>query len=536
MNYLDFKRYKFSTVFKILVSLQRNFLRIVKNINFKKFTKFFDIKNFKIIKIKKYFDFKNINFSLIKKIKISSSRILILHLPLAIIFFSFLYIFIPTFYNYDESVIEKAICKNIKAECLIKGKIKYRFYPSPRIKIGNVTIKEKKNNLIITEEVLVKLSIKNLLAKENHKFKKIVFNNFEINLIYENLKNYKKIINKKIDFKPIDFNNGKISLFEKKNFVASITNAKIKTTILTKSSSVNLNGKFLGEDIFIEIKNNINEENIFSNLVLKMPGSNFLVKSEFETSKKDKYVSNGNLLVKKDKNKITGIFQYKDDEVTITKSNLRNTFVDGKLEGKIVFLPYFNFDLDIALNSINFTRLYNHFLSFDLEKQKKLFKLNDKFNGKINFLSDKVYSKHNLVKSFESRIKFYNGNAKIEQFLINLGKLGAADLVGTLSNREKYTKFKFESNIFVDNKKKFLSKLGIYNKNINPNLFISGNLDLDNIKMSIYEISDEKKYETEDVNYIEDEFNILMLEDDFENFFDFQKFKVFIKSVADEKN
>jgi len=155
----------------------------------------------------------------------------------------------------------------------------------------------------------------------------------------------------------------------------------------------------------------------------------------------------------------------------------------------------------------------------------------------LNFSTEKVYSKHNLVKSFESRIKFYNGNTKIEQFLINLGKLGAADILGKIDNNEDSVNFKFESNVFIDNKKKFLSKFGIYNKEkISSNLFVQGNFDLENIRTSFYEISGQEKFNTEDINFIESEFNDLMLENDFEDLFNFQKFKVFLKSARDEKD
>ena len=151
------------------------------------------------------------------------------------------------------------------------------------------------------------------------------------------------------------------------------------------------------------------------------------------------------------------------------------------------------------------------------------------------FSANKVYSKHNLVNSFESRIKFYNGNVKIEQFLINLGKLGAADIIGNINNDKKFVRFKFESNVFVDNEKKFLSKLGIYNKqNVSSSLFTSGNLDLENIRMSFYEISNDEKFNNEDINYIESEFNDLMLEKGFTNLFNFSKFKVFLKSIIED--
>ena len=211
--------------------------------------------------------------------------------------------------------------------------------------------------------------------------------------------------------------------------------------------------------------------------------------------------------------------------------------MDGELEGKITLLPYFNFNLDLNLNSINFTKLYNYFLALDEKNQKNLFKINKKINGKLNLSSDKIYSSYNLVKSIESRIKFNNGNVLVEQFLINLGKLGAADILGTINNKEKFTNFKYESNIFMDNQKKFLSKFGIYNKqNIPSSLFISGHFDLQNIRSSFYEISDDEKLSNDDVNFIEKEFNDFMLSDGYKNLFYFPKFKNFVKSITNEVN
>ena len=211
--------------------------------------------------------------------------------------------------------------------------------------------------------------------------------------------------------------------------------------------------------------------------------------------------------------------------------------MNGQLEGKIKISPYFNFDLDLNLDSINFTKLYNHFLDLDEKNQKNLFKINRKINGKLVLSSDKIYSKYNLVKSFESRIKFNNGNILVEQFLFNLGKLGAADISGTINNDKKFTNFKYESNLFIDNQKKFLSKFGIYNKKSIPSsLFVSGNFDLQNVRSSFYEISDNEKLGNEDVNFIEEEFNDLMLTDGYENLFRFPKFVEFLKSITSEIN
>ena len=108
---------------------------------------------------------------------------------------------------------------------------------------------------------------------------------------------------------------------------------------------------------------------------------------------------------------------------------------------------------------------------------------------------------------------------------------------GEVNNDKKFASLKFESNIFVDNQKKFLSKFGIYNKeNLSSNLFVQGNFDLENIRASFYEISGEEQFNTEDINFIESEFNDFMLENGFEDLFNFQKFKIFLKLVRDEKN
>ena len=173
----------------------------------------------------------------------------------------------------------------------------------------------------------------------------------------------------------------------------------------------------------------------------------------------------------------------------------------------------------------------------DENNQKNFFNINRKINGKLALSSDKIYSKYNLVKSFESRIKFNNGNILVEQFLFNLGKLGAADISGAINNDKKFTHFKYESNVFIDNQKKFLSKFGIYNKkSIPPSLFVSGNFDLNNIKTSFYEISDNEKLANEDVNFIEEDFNDFMLTDGYENLFRFPKFVEFVKSITSEIN
>ena len=558
MKYFNFKRYKFSTVLKSINTLGYGLLKIFKfadlgRYDFRKIYKYLDIRKFYLTKIAKYlnpyryninrifyftkvtkyFYTQRYNINRLKKINFINHKFL--YPTVFFIFLGLLYLAIPTFYNYDRSHIESIICKNQNIECSIRGKVNYRFFPTPRINIKNLIIDDvlkKKNTLIKVKDAAIILSIKNLLTKEKQNFKKIDFHNFEINFDLKNLQKYKNIFKEKINFVPIIFTKGKIMLYDGENYVATVSEATLNLKLEQDYIEAKLKGNFLNDKIYISINSKTLDEKNSTDIILKMSNLNLLAKANLFNSKKDKDTTSGNILIKKGKNKLTSIFDYKNNELIINKSNLKNTFIDGILEGKIRFLPYFNFDLDVNLNNMNFTKLYNYFLTLDEKSKKKLFKINNKINGNLILSSDKIYSSYNLIKSFESRVKFNNSNILIEQLLINLGKLGAADLLGSINNDKKFTNFKFESNIFVDNQKKFLSKMGIYNKESIPSsLFVSGNFDLDNLRVSFYEISDNEQLKNEDVNYIEKEFNDLMLGDGYESLFYFPKFKEFIKLI-----
>ena len=572
MKYKDFKIFKFSTILKNIDLIKDSFSRIFKKIknipsniadslsytlkdifsainksikliihNLLKIFKFIDLRKINFKRVYRFFDIRRYDFYRInRKINPTNYKNVPLYFVAFVIFAGFVYVAIPKFYIYDKSKIEKIVCNNQNVECSIKGKIYYSFYPTPRIKIKDLLVAEsfgKKNTLATVKDTAIKLSIKNLHVKKKHKFKKIKFKNFKINLDTKNFEKYKNIFAKKTNLVPISFVKGQIIFSDGKKYVATVNNANLYLKFKQDSIEAKLKGKFLNDDIYADLNSKEVDSKSSTDIILKMSNMNFLTKINFVNAEKDKNIKNGNLLVKKGKNKITAVFDYKDDELIINKSSLRNTFLDGKLKGKIVFLPYFNFNLDLNLNSINFTKLYNYLLALDAKEQKNLFKINNKINGKLSLSSDKIYSSYNLIKSIESRLKFNNGNILIEQFLFNLGKLGASDLLGAINNDKKFTNLRFESNIFIDNQKKFLSKFGIFNKaNLPSNFFISGNFDLDNLRTSFYEISGSEKLNNDDINFIEQEFNDFMLEDGLESLFLFPKFKQFVKSITSETN
>ena len=235
MKYFNIKRYKFSTITRSLTNLLDSILDFVKFINLKKIYRYLEDQIYKLRKTLKYFDPRKYNvINAIKKIKIHSNRFLFYHLPIAIIFFALLYILIPTFYTYDKSSIEKIICSSNKVKCSIKGKISYKLFPTPRLKIKDlkINITSNKVNLLTANDTSLKLSIKNLLAKEKHKVKKIIIHDYESNINLKKLENYKTIFEKKISSIPIVFIKGEIALYDKKNYIATITDANLIVKLL----------------------------------------------------------------------------------------------------------------------------------------------------------------------------------------------------------------------------------------------------------------------------------------------------------------
>jgi len=534
MKYTNFKRYKFSTVKRYINEQIYNILNIYRVISIY-------IKKFEYLRLYKRIDIRKFNFArLFQNINLKNYK----SLPLFLIFFgaiwAILFISIPLFYNYSQLEIENLVCKNKNIKCTIDGKYNYSLFPSPRINIKDLKIREaneSKKNFISVNNASITLSLKNLLKKEKQTFKEIILNNFNINFELNKINNYKNILSEKKNLLPIKWEKGKIIFSEKGNYVATIDNINADFILEKNYKNIDIKGNFLEHSLYFLLTQELIEKKPFTKLIFKIPSLNLVTEIDTNNLNDENGIKNGKFLFKKDKNNFSGIFDYKNKKINIVKSNLRNYFLDGKINGSVVIKPYFNFDLNVDLNSLNLTKVHNYILSLDEIQKKNIFKINNKINGILNITSNKVYSKNNLVKSFESRLKINNNNILINQLLLTLGKYGAADILGSINNDKKFTNFKFESNIFVDNEKKFLSKFGVYNKKDTPSsYFVNGNIDLINFKSSFYEISGNEKYASSDVDFIEEQFNDIMLLSDYESLFNFQKFQEFVKIITSEEN
>ena len=514
MKHINFKRYKFSTILKYINFKRFNFLKIYKYIdfrgyNFSQFLKYVDLRKYNYNKILKYVDFRKFNYSkFFKHINLTKYSRYYYYTLSSVFVLLIIYLSLPIFYHYDKNKIEKIVCNGLNVECLIQGDIKYNFFPTPRIKFENLVVQnlaEKKNILAKVQNAEIKVSYRYLYDKEKFLYNKILLKDAELNIDFNNLKVLTKIFKNSSNKIKTSLKNGSIFFFDEDKNIANIENANFEYKISGKTDKAQLEGNFLGDTIFLELRNNKKEKKQTTIITLKLIDTRLFTKINILQMNLDKKAFNGNALLKLNKNRFTTNFNYEDSNIFFENSN-----------------------------GINFNKFVSILNSFD---NKNLFKISKKINGQLNLSTNKVYSKYNFVNSFESRIKFINGNILIDQLLLSLGKLGAADITGIVKNEKQFTNFNFENNIYIDNLKKFYNKFGIYNKEKIPsNLFVAGNLDLVNLNMRFNEISSQNKFNNEDIAYFEKEFNNILLEDGYKTFFNFLNLKDFVKSITTETN
>tara|TARA_Y100000590_G_scaffold107968_1_gene122806 strand:+ start:25145 stop:26761 length:1617 start_codon:yes stop_codon:yes gene_type:complete len=535
MKYFNIKRNKFSTVLKDINFKKHNINKLSKyfKLDLGRYT---NLQRYKFDRIYKLFIFRKNNLrQLLKFLQFKNLKKFTYYTLASLMLIVICYLNVPIFFNYEKNDIESKICKTSEIKCSIKGNISYNFLPSPRLQFDSFLIKDSKTNRVIGEfqNLQTTISIFNLLNKNKIKLEKIKLKEYQINLDLNNLKKYEKFISDRILVKRISSGKGVLNIFNNKSVIASIKNIKLKYSSNNKNSKLKLKGNIIGDEIILTLDNK-NKKKL---LKIKLTNLGLLTKINIDKDNTKEGIENGNFLFKKNEKRFTAIFDYKDSQIDIKKSNIRSNFFDGKLNGKIIFLPYFNFDLNFDINSINFSKVHKFLANLSDEDKKNLFKVNNKINGIVRISVEKIFSGREIVKSLESEIEFINGDILINKALFNLGKLGAADLTGIVQNQDKVSSLKFEKNIYIDNLKRFYNKFGIYYKpKIPHNLFISGNFNLEKLFLRLNEISDDNKYNEDSLAYFEREFNDILLENGYSSLFNFMKLKEFMQSITPEEN
>ena len=498
------------------------------------------------INFKKYFDliFKKFSFDFKKYIsnfkKYNINKVTLSYVAIFVISVPIIYVFIPTFFNYEKSKkrIENEIYSEFNLKSSIEGVVKYNLFPSPQIKVENLIIKDfidNKKNLGEVEYAILKIPFKKLFSFDKINFNSLELKNSKISLDLNKLKKYKKYFSENFKSKNIKIYESAVKLFDGTSYLATINNTIVKYDTGEDADDISLEGRLFEKSITINFKNR-KKANSPDVLFIKYPSLNFKAHVVLSPSNKSNN-TDGKLSLYLDHLKGNFHFDLNESFVEIKKGSIRNKFLNGKIVGKINYLPFFNFDLDLDLSSFNFRMISKILKTMQNEEINNLFIINSKINGNLNLFIKKIYTDSKLVKSLESRIQFRNKDIIIDKMLFDLGKLGAADITGQIKNKDDKINFYFKKNLFIDKPKYFYSKFGIYNKKREPeDLYASGKFNFYKALIDFDELIVGSPLNKDDVLFYEQEFNQTLLEDGFKTLLDFIQLKEFVKLASTTEN
>ena len=312
-----------------------------------------------------------------KIIKKLNKKTIIYGISLLILFTISFYLIKPYFYDYNSNIniVEKKIYKQFKLNTKINGKISYKFFPSPRIRINqiNINFNDKDSPLLLKDANII------IPFFNNNNFNKIKFKKFFVS------NNYIEIYTKDFDdyFNYLTLIKNKDIIF-KRNTIFFLDDQKNKVVF----ENFNLNDKFRKDFHSIDIKSFFSENNVkikFRNnlskektLDIELPQIDTNINIVFDPSSN---LSNlkGKSKIKLFDNIIVLNFIGKE-KFQIYDSFFRSKFLNSKIEGNISLLKNFLFNIKLQINQIYFRKL----LFYYFPENKKFNILNSGISKKIN--------------------------------------------------------------------------------------------------------------------------------------------------------
>jgi hypothetical protein len=432
-----------------------------------------------------------------------------------------LFLLIPSFFNYEKKaeIFNNHLIKNYNLSITQYEKIEFRLFPTPNFELSNVNINlDSSLPNVNVKKFKVYPKLLSIYNFENFKTKKIVFKQSSIVLDISNLKFFvQKIISQKnklyLDNLNIRINDGAVSLvalnkvmfnnfgYKKNLFIGNIFGKEFKTYVSSDLS--NFNFKILKSGINVDI--NFDEKNKNKN---NMSG---VVKSKILSSN------------------LKFSFIYDGNSIDIYNSFFRNKKIAFKNKSSISLKPFLESRSKFEIENLNlkvFDRLNIEQLINFKEKLKIISSKNEiiynskKFN---NNLIEKMNLKFNTAYG---RLN-YSNNISFSGHVFNCK--------GNLNLLEEYPLLFFDCFINAKSKHSFLKTFNIRAGSENKifNLNVKGNLSILNKKINFKEISSSENYKAsiEDMDFFEDKFENILLEN-FTEVLNLRKIKKFILEIS----
>ena len=432
----------------------------------------------------------------------------------------FLFLLIPKFFDYEkkQEAIKNYLFNYYGFELSKYSSIEFNIFPLPNLSIKNIKLKVKDKPIFFdTKNLTIFLNFKNIYNYENFEARKILLNDNRVDLNIDttnDILNYFAKLQSKLEIQDLNLNLKKKedSILEIKKIDYSnygYKKNKIKGEIFDKKFKANLrndnkkfNFKILNTGIKADFNfNPINEINSISGL------------------------SKINIL----NNYLRFNFALKDNQIKITKANLKSQDLSISFKSFIVFDPFFEIRSNININKIDKKFIDSLTLDKILKHQEVLKKLNS--SSKVNY--NKKRFNNNLIQKHSSELNLANGRLVFFSKIDILG--GDIECKGESLLTEEYPRLNFLCLLNLENKKKLLRKFSI-SKDVNKNslnLNVDGSLNLLNKKINFkkIKINNNHNLNEEDLKYFKENFENILFRDDFFSIFNMNKIKEFLIEV-----
>ena len=216
------------------------------------------------------------------------------------------------------------------------------------------------------------------------------------------------------------------------------------------------------------------------------------------------------------------------DTFKLSKSYLRNKFINSKIDGKINLKNQFSFDINLDVNLINLRKLLLYYPFF------KTGGLSKKINGKLNISVKNADTLFGKIRDTKMILIFQNGDIRAKNISANLSENSNLKLNFSLLLSEKNPQMDFDMKFSSKDAKKFLRKFGIYDfEENNLSLYVDGNLDFNRKKIRFKKVikDNSQLIGRNQVKILEESFNQNVLKEGVLGVLDFFKFKKFFKEI-----
>ncbi len=446
----------------------------------------------------------------------------------ALIFLAlFLVYFLKPFYfdyNTKKDIIQKKISDQFKLKSKIDGNISYSAIPSPTIIIENLKLNLAKgnSNTVKIKKILIRTKINKISNINQLEFKKIIFENQNIKIspshlseIFGFFAHHKK--------GQVIFKNSKVIFQDNQKNIINFENINLNDKFKNKKHKISAKLNFSNNDIEINFKNLIDSEKV---LKINIPGLKQNLEINFDKQSTLKKLS-GDLKLNIFDSILLLNFKGKDN-FEISKSYLRNKYLNSKIDGKISFKNPFNFNVNLDINQINLRRLFKNY------ENNKNPKISKKINGTMNVKIKSLDTLFGKIKDTQMKLYFQNGDLKITDINAKLpfeSTLNSS--LQILLNNNKPT-IEYQLNFSSTNANKFLRKLSIYDFNQKKaNWYSEGVIDIENRKINIKKLlKDQVSIKNKNqIKLLEESFNKNVINNGIINVFDNFKIKKFLKEI-----